>query len=479
MFFTLFFYTEHSRAAEQGKCGSDAFYSFDEETGVMTISGTGVISREWDDILQEKIEQLVIEEGITTLPYEFFLDCTTLKKVQLAGTVKMIRACAFYGCENLSEINLPEGLEEIHYNAFTGCASLKEITIPKSLKSGGTDCFAGCALEQVTFAPGITTVVSELFSGCTDLKQIELPDSIRTIGYAAFSGCVSLQVSKLPPNLTQIGNNAFYLCKAMTTTEIPNTVNKIGDYAYYGSSISKVILSSNVTTIGYYAFNKYTVIYGEDESAAQTYAKKYGNSYVPTKRAMKNVKLSAIPAQNHTGKAVMPVFAVTDGKKTLQLNKNYRVSYKDNINLGTAKVTVTGMDGFYFGSQSTSFQIIASKGEIYKKGNIKYKVTDNRINGKGTVEVLGMIKRKTSVSIPKTIKIGKYKYKVTAIAKKAFYKKKKIKKITISSTTISRIGSKAIKGIYKTARIKVPKKKKKSYKKMLKKAGLGKKVKVV
>ena len=85
MFFTLFFYTEHSRAAEQGKCGSDAFYSFDEETGVMTISGTGVISREWDDILQEKIEQLVIEEGITTLPYEFFLDCTTLKKVQLAG----------------------------------------------------------------------------------------------------------------------------------------------------------------------------------------------------------------------------------------------------------------------------------------------------------------------------------------------------------------------------------------------------------
>lgn len=479
MLFTLFIHTENINAAEQGQCGSDAFYSFDEETGTMTISGTGVISRTWEDTLQEKIGQLVIGEGITTLPYQFFQGSTALKMVQLSDTVRMIRACAFFGCENLSEINLPEGLEEIHYSAFQGCTSLKEINIPKSLKSGGSDCFAGCGLERVTFATGITAVVSELFSGCTDLGQIELPDSVRTIEYAAFSGCTSLRLDKLPSGLTQIGNNAFYFCKSITSAEFPGTVTKIGDYAYYGSSIAAVTLSPDIKTIGYYAFNKSTVICGEDDSAAQTYAKKYGNSYVPTKRAMKNVSLSVIPDQGHTGKAIIPVLVVTDGKKTLQLNKNYRITCKNNINLGTAKVTVTGMDGFYFGSQVTSFQIIASKGEVYKKGNLRYKVTDNRINGKGTAEVQGMVKKKASVSIPKTIKIGKYKYKVTAIAKKAFHKKKKLKKITIASTTIKRIGSRAVKGIYKKAVVKVPKKKKKSYKKMLKKAGLGKKAKVI
>lgn len=479
LFFALFLCVEKSEAAEQGECGVSAYYSFDEQTGTMTISGSGAIVRTWDDVLQEKIEQLVIEEGITTLPYQFFLDQKALEKVQLADTVKMIRACAFRGCENLSEINLPEGLEEIHYNAFTDCISLKEITIPRSLKSGGTDCFAGCSLEKVNFAAGITSVVPELFSGCTELKEINLPDSIRTIGYAAFSGCTSLQISKLPVSLTQIGNNAFYQCRSVINADLPQTVTKIGDYAYYGSGIARITLLPHVKTIGYYAFSRSTIICGEDDSPAQTYVKKYGNPYIPTKRAMKNVRLSAISPQNHTGKTVTPNFTVTDGTKRLQLNKNYRITFKNNISLGTAKVTVTGIDGYYFGSQTTSFQIIASSGEIYKKGNLKYKVWNNSINGKGTVEVMGMVKKKSSVSIPGTIKIGKYKYQVTSIAKKAFYKKKKLRKITISSTTIRKIGSRAVKGIYKTARIKVPKKKKKSYKKMLKKAGLGKKGRVV
>ena len=169
----------------------------------------------------------------------------------------------------------------------------------------------------------------------------------------------------------------------------------------------------------------------------------------------------------------------TDGNKVLQPNVNYTISYQSNKAFGTAKATITGIDSYYFGAKTVSFLIIAPKGGIYKKGNLKYKVTDNRIDGKGTVEVLGLVKQKKSVTIPATVKIGKYKYKVTSIAKKAFYKKKKIKKITISSTNIKKIGSKAIKGIYKEAKIKVPKKKKKSYKKMLKKAGLGKKAKVL
>lgn len=479
LFVTLFLCTEKSEAAEQGECGASAFYTFDEQTGTMTISGTGVIVRTWDNAIQKKIENLVVEEGITTIPFEFFLENKVLKKVQLADTVRMIRACAFRGCENLSEINLPEGLEEIHYNAFTDCVSLKEITIPRSLQSGGSDCFAGCGLEEIHFAPGITSIAPELFSGCGELKEIALPDTVRTIGYAAFSGCTSLQVSKLPSGLTQISNNAFYQCRSVTKADLPPTVTTIGDYAFYDSGIAKITLSPRVKTIGYYAFSRSTIICGEDDSPAQAYVKKYGNPYIPTKRAMKNVRISAISPQNHTGKVIMPAFAVTDGTKRLQMNRNYKVTFHNNSALGTAKATVTGIGGYYFGSQTVSFEIIASSGEIYKKGNLKYKVWNNSTDGKGTVEVMGMVKKKSSVSIPGTVKIGKYKYKVTSIAKKAFYKKKKVKKITISSTTIRKIGSRAVKGISKTARIKVPKKKRKSYKKMLKRAGLGKKAKVV
>lgn len=548
IFLSFLFISNTSYAKKTtGVCGEHASYSFNEETGIMTISGSGEIYNNWDKKIQPQICELIIEEGVTntgensfkdavklqkvslpdslteisdhtfsgctsltsiTIPKnvtknvtsafenssiqeakfaegslsvacQLFSDCTTLKKVQLASTIRTIRASAFSGCENLSEIKMPEGLEEIHYNAFWGCESLKEISIPKSLKNGGTNCFAGSGLEKITFEEGMTNIPSEIFSGCTKMKEISLPESIQTIGYAAFSGCLSLRISKLPSRLTEIGNNAFYNCKRITSAEFPSTLTKIGDYAYFGTGVSKVTLAPHITSIGYYAFNKNTVIQGEDNTQAETYVKKYGNPYVPTKRSLKNVSIADIPDQGYTSKAIMPSLIVKDGNKVLQPNVNYRISYQNNIGFGTAKVTITGIDSYYFGTRTVSFLIIARKGDIYKKGNLKYKVTDSRTSGKGSVEVVGLVKQKKSVTIPKTVKIGLYKYKVTSIAKKAFYRKRKIKKITLSSTTIKKMGAKAVKGIHKSAKIKVPKKKKKSYKKMLKKAGLGKKMKVM
>ncbi len=75
----------------------------------------------------------------------------------------------------------------------------------------------------------------------------------------------------------------------------------------------------------------------------------------------------------------------------------------------------------------------------------------------------------------KSITIGK---KVETIGEKAFYGCKALKKITIKSTVLKKIGKNALKGIHKNAKIKVPKKKLKTYRKLLKKKGQGKKVKI-
>ncbi len=547
IFLSFLFVSRTSYAKEiTGVCGDNASYSYDDQKGIMTISGSGRIYQNWSEDITAGIRQLILEEGITNtgkgtfqdaihltdvrLPdsltelsdnsfsgctslksilipknvtkkvnsafsgsgieeavfaegsrvvaCQIFSNCKTLKKVTLAGTIQTIRASSFSGCSNLSVIRLPDQLQEIHYDAFRDCVSLTEITIPGSLKNGGTNCFAGSGLEKITWEEGITDIPSEIFSGCTKLHEIDLPDSVKSIGYAAFSGCESLTIRKFPSQLTEIGNHAFYNCRRMIYSELPSTLTRIGDYAFFGTGIAEITLKSHITSIGYYAFNRNTVIRGEDETQAETYVKKFGNPYVPVRRSMKNVRIADIPNQGYTGRAVMPQLTVTDGGKVLQPNVNYRLTYQSNVGFGTAKVTVTGMDSYYFGSRTETFLIVAPKGGIYKKGNLKYKVTDNRTGGKGTVEVMGVVKQKKSVTIPKTIKIGKYNYKVTSIGKKAFYRKKKIKKITISSTVIKKIGSRALKGIDKKARIKVPKSKKKAYKRMLKKAGLGKKNKV-
>ena len=70
--------------------------------------------------------------------------------------------------------------------------------------------------------------------------------------------------------------------------------------------------------------------------------------------------------------------------------------------------------------------------------------------------------------------------KVSKIGKQAFYGCSKLKSITIRSAklTSSKVGSNAFKKIHSKAVIKVPKKKLKAYRTLLKKKGAGKKVTV-
>ena len=131
-----------------------------------------------------------------------------------------------------------------------------------------------------------------------------------------------------------------------------------------------------------------------------------------------------------------------------------------------------------------------------------FKITG--IIGGYTVEYYRCTNKKAkSIVVPKKVTLRGVTYQVTSIAPKAFYKNKKLKRITVAKTikkigakTFCKckklkkiviktkklkkksIGKKAFKGVHKKAVIKVPKKKKKAYQKYLRKAGISKKVKV-
>ena len=139
----------------------------------------------------------------------------------------------------------------------------------------------------------------------------------------------------------------------------------------------------------------------------------------------------------------------------------------------------------------------------YKKtiGDLSYKVTKSHAT-KGTVSVVGVSKKnKTKIKIPSTIKIGKVKFKVTAVASKAFmkasklntveiganvkkietkafYKLKKLKTITFKTSKTPKFGSKAFEGTNAKCKVTVPKKMSKKefnkFKVNCKKAGISK-----
>lgn len=202
--------------------------------------------------------------------------------------------------------------------------------------------------------------------------------------------------------------------------------------------------------------------------------------------------VAAIPVQIYnSGKEITPTVSVTYGGKALVKDTDYKLTYANNKNIGTATVTIAGI-GKYEKSLTKNFTITVKKNGTYLVGNYKYKITSPKLDGKGTVTVIGG-KSKTlkSVKIGATVKIGGKSFKITSVGKNAFkgYKKltsvtigknvtkiesgafqqcTKLKKIKISSTTLKSVGKNAIKGINKKAVIQCPKSKLAKYKKLFK-----------
>lgn len=130
-------------------------------------------------------------------------------------------------------------------------------------------------------------------------------------------------------------------------------------------------------------------------------------------------------------------------------------------------------------------------GEVYKVGNLKYRVK-SIVNKNATLEVVGVrSKSLKTVNIPGMVTINGVSGKVTAIGnnafkgckklkkvsinsvylttigKSAFGNCKKLKKVVIKSKKLKKVGKKAFFKISKKSVIKVPAAKKKTYKKIL------------
>ena len=94
-----------------GSCGESATWSYDEETGHLTINGNGEIAEHvsFDDYgwysFKDKITYVEIGSGITNVPAFAFDGCTELKEVYLSDSVFSIGEKAFNGCDKLKVIS--------------------------------------------------------------------------------------------------------------------------------------------------------------------------------------------------------------------------------------------------------------------------------------------------------------------------------------------------------------------------------------
>ncbi len=70
------------------------------------------------------------------------------------------------------------------------------------------------------------------------------------------------------------------------------------------------------------------------------------------------IAVEPIPGQTYTGSAIEPKVTVKDGGRALAEGTDYTVAYANNTAVGTATVTITGMDN-YTGTRTVTFAIRA------------------------------------------------------------------------------------------------------------------------
>ena len=272
-------------SAEEMAGGSfgDLTWSLDE-TGTMTISGTGKMGSDipWEKFKAD-ITALVVEEGVTTVAQDGFSGCTDLASVSLPETLEYIGKAAFFGCSGLRSIKLPSGLKTIDSNAFSDCTGLTEVTIPASVTSLGARPFAYCtklakinvesgnpnyssdqygvlynkSKTEILEVPGaisgaytipatVTSVAWGTFSGCTKLTSVVLPEGIDTIDMETFVGCTSLTSVTIPNTVTWIASGAFTNCTALKEITIPASVRDLDPGAFEGcTGLKKIVFEGD------------------------------------------------------------------------------------------------------------------------------------------------------------------------------------------------------------------------------------------
>ena len=285
-------------------------YSFNVNGTTLTVTGSGALDSKINlEIQNQNITDIIIEEGITDIDNDTFVDCSTIQSISLPNTLISIGSNCFVNLQQLNEITLPSQLKSIGSKSFINLV-INSIEIPASVTEIGTQTFhdsQGFAvavnegntafvldqgvlytsdkktlitstnpnLESLTIAEGVETISDYSFYQYK-IKQVTFPGTLKTIGYAAFQetqltsldlkqvenidfyafcSCSQIESITFSPKLTEIKNYTFKSNNVMETLTIPGNVTIIheGAFSEY-SKLTSLTLSEGVTRIGHYSF---------------------------------------------------------------------------------------------------------------------------------------------------------------------------------------------------------------------------------
>ena len=252
----------------------------------------------------DKIENIVLPYGITSIESSAFTNCTKLSTITIPSSVISIGFYAFSGCSNLESITLGSHVQSIGKYAFDRCYNLTHITslnayapmvydetfrnynynatlsvprgcIPRYQVNNYWGKFKNIE-EDKTLPDSIFEVDGIYYSIISENDKtvrvdisrnkyggdIEIPQTITrngsiykvtSVGDRAFYRCDYVTSISIPDGVVSLGESAFYHCINLRTLNIPNSVITVSDSTFYESGLESINLP-NISKIGKSSF---------------------------------------------------------------------------------------------------------------------------------------------------------------------------------------------------------------------------------
>ena len=193
----------------------DAELSYEEAAAVTDIGTTFKSS----DIIS--FTELAYFTGLSYIANEAFLDCGSLKKIELPHNITSIGEAAFYWCDKLTSVTIPDSVTSIGSSTFFNCSSLTSFYGKFAsednrclIVDGKLIAFAPAGLIEYTIPDSVTKIGEIAFWYCTSLKSVTIPDSVTSIGKWAFAVCSSLTSVYCKPTTPPAGGSCMFYSNA-------------------------------------------------------------------------------------------------------------------------------------------------------------------------------------------------------------------------------------------------------------------------
>lgn len=258
-----------SEAKTSGPCGATKAdtleWSFDKNTGVLTISGAG------------NMADYSSKTGVA--PWKVFADKIT--EIQIGNQVTGIGTEAFNSLENLTKVNIPASITRFGSYIFNNDKNLVTVDWASGFKAPSVQDTDTCT-DEGTYVP------TGMFDHCSKLGEGEeltdwLPSSFTGICCAAFRG------TKFTVNFDQLKDMKYWgpyafasmdNLDSVTLTEDGPKIGKLGSSAttFEGSGLKKMVVNTKVVPayIADNCPNLKTVELGNEVTTIETCA--FGNT---------------------------------------------------------------------------------------------------------------------------------------------------------------------------------------------------------